>query len=119
MTIINNNNKIWPTFFSVNITKPRSWSSRPRIVTVKSMIDVLAISGVYDGFGNFVVIYRRNPLIISHSLSPIFTLYVEPDLMKFFSKTLSKAGSRSSPTSSMSNGRPSDSESSKCVRKYL
>ena len=47
------------------------------------------------------------------------TLYVEPDLMKFFSRTLSRAGSNSSPTSSIKMGLPSDKASSKCVRKYL
>ena len=44
---------------------------------------------------------------------------VEPDLMKFFSSTLSRAGSSSSPTSSINRGRPKDSASSMCVRKYL
>ncbi len=47
------------------------------------------------------------------------TLKVDPDLMKFFSRMLSMTGSSSSPTSSMSSGLPSDSESSRCVRKYL
>ena len=40
-------------------------------------------------------------------------------LMKFFSRMLSSAGSSSSVMSSMSSGRPSDSASSKCCRKYL
>ena len=39
--------------------------------------------------------------------------------MKFFSRTLSNAGSSSSSTSSINRGRPSDRASSKCVRKYL
>ncbi|KAH3783310.1 hypothetical protein DPMN_161246 [Dreissena polymorpha] len=39
--------------------------------------------------------------------------------MKFFSSTLSKAGSSSSITSSINNGRPSDKESSRWERKYL
>ena len=47
------------------------------------------------------------------------TLNVFPDLIKFFSNTLSSAGSSSSPTSSMISGLPKESESSKCVRKYL
>ena len=47
------------------------------------------------------------------------TLNVFPDLIKFFSNTLSSAGSSSSPTSSMISGLPNESESSKCVRKYL
>lgn len=37
-----------------------------------------------------------------------YTLYVEPDFVKFFSKTLSRTGSSSSPTSSMSRGLPRD-----------
>ena len=48
-----------------------------------------------------------------------FTLYVLPDLMKFFSRMLSKAGSSTSSTSSRSTGLPSERESSRCVRKYL
>ena len=45
--------------FSVRITLPSSWSSSPFIVTVKSMIAVRAdTSGVYDGFGSFVVMYK-------------------------------------------------------------
>lgn len=48
-----------------------------------------------------------------------FTLNVLPDLIKFFSSTLSSAGSSSSPTSSMISGLPKDSESSKWLRKYL
>ena len=45
--------------FSVRITLPSSWSSSPFIVTVKSIIAVRAdTSGVYDGFGSFVVMYR-------------------------------------------------------------
>lgn len=47
------------------------------------------------------------------------TLYVEPDLMKFFSKMLSRAGSSSSPTSSISRGRPRDRLSSRWFLKYL
>ena len=47
------------------------------------------------------------------------TLNVLPDLIKFFSSTLSSAGSSSSPTSSMISGLPKDSESSKWLRKYL
>jgi hypothetical protein len=39
--------------------------------------------------------------------------------MKFFSNTLSNAGSNSSPTSSISSGRPSEIASSKCCLKYL
>lgn len=48
-----------------------------------------------------------------------FTLYIDPDLMKFFSKTLSSEGSRSSSISSMRSGLPRDKASSKCCRKYL
>jgi len=57
-TIINNQlNKSLPTFFSVRITRPSSWSSSPFIVTVKSIIAVLALtSGVYAGLPSFVVI---------------------------------------------------------------
>lgn len=47
------------------------------------------------------------------------TLKVVPDLIKFFSNTLSKAGSSSSRMSSMRRGRPKERLSSKCVRKYL
>lgn len=47
------------------------------------------------------------------------TLNVEPDLIKFFSNTLSKAGSKSSSISSIRRGRPSDKASSKWARKYL
>ena len=39
--------------------------------------------------------------------------------MKFFSSTLSRAGSSSSPTSSIRRGLPRDRLSSRCVRKYL
>lgn len=53
---------------------PRSCSSSPSIVTVKSIIDVLAlISGEYAGFGSLVVMYNINPGITSHSLSPTTT----------------------------------------------
>ena len=38
---------IWLTSFSVRMTRPNNWSSNPFIVTVKSIIDVLALtSGV-------------------------------------------------------------------------
>ena len=47
------------------------------------------------------------------------TFKVFPDFMKFFSNTLSRAGSSSSRTSSNSNGRPNDNESSRWLRKYL
>lgn len=47
------------------------------------------------------------------------TLYVDPVLMKFFSRTLSRAGSNSSPTSSISKGRPRDKLSSRWFLKYL
>lgn len=47
------------------------------------------------------------------------TLYVDPVLMKFFSRTLSRAGSNSSPTSSISRGRPRDKLSSRWFLKYL
>ena len=47
------------------------------------------------------------------------TLSVEPDLIKFFSSTLSSAGSISSPTSSIKSGSPLAKASSRCVRKYL
>ena len=47
------------------------------------------------------------------------TLKVDPDLMKFFSRMLSRAGSSSSPTSSNSKGRPRDRLSSSTERKYL
>ena len=108
------------TFFSVRITIPSNWSSNPFIVTVKSIIDVLALtSGVYAGLPSFVVMYNVNSFITSTSLSPTITLKVLPDLMKFFSSTLSSAGSSSSPTSSIMSGRPRDSESSRCDRKYL
>ncbi|KAE8589598.1 hypothetical protein XENTR_v10017640 [Xenopus tropicalis] len=41
---------------SVSLTLPNSWSSRPFMVTVKSMIEVRAlISGVYAGLGSLVV----------------------------------------------------------------
>lgn len=49
----------------------------------------------------------------------MFTFKFFPDLMKFFSRILSNAGSSSSPMSSSSNGRPRDKESSKWFRKYL
>ena len=102
------------------MTLPSSWSSSPFMVTVKSMMDVRAeISGVYDGFGSFVVMYNVKPFMMSHSLSPTLTFNADPTLMKFFSRTLSRAGSRSSATSSSSSGRPSDMESSRWVRKYL
>ena len=39
--------------------------------------------------------------------------------MKFFSRTLSSAGSISSPTSSINKGWPKDKASSRCWRKYL
>ena len=41
------------------------------------------------------------------------TLLAEPVLMKFLSKTLSSAGSSSSPTSSIKRGLPKDRLSSK------
>lgn len=105
-------------------------------------MDVLAlISGEYAGLGSLVVMYKTNPGITSVSLSPtttyentisswkpardntqipvVVTFSIEPDLMKFFSNTLSITGSSSSPTSSISNGLPSDKQSSKCVLKYL
>ena len=67
------------------------------MVTVKSMMAVLAeISGVYDGLGSLVVMTSLNPFMTSTSLSPTLTLNVDPDLMKFFSRTLSNAGSSSS-----------------------
>lgn len=47
------------------------------------------------------------------------TLNELPDLMKFFSSTLSSAGSSSCSTSSMRRGRPCDKASSRCWRKYL
>ena len=47
------------------------------------------------------------------------TLKVDPDLMKFFSKTLSRTGSSSSPTSSISSGRPRERLSSRWFLKYL
>uniref|UniRef100_A0A2M4D0S6 Putative secreted protein n=1 Tax=Anopheles darlingi TaxID=43151 RepID=A0A2M4D0S6_ANODA len=106
--------------FSIKITRPSSWSSRPRIVTVKSMIDVLAlISGLNGGFGSLVVMYSIKPGITSHSLSPTSTFSIEPDFIKFFSSTLSMTGSSSIPTSSISSGLPSERLSSRCVRKYL
>ncbi|KAK2185973.1 hypothetical protein NP493_215g00029 [Ridgeia piscesae] len=108
------------SYFSVRMTRPNNWSSSPFIVTVKSMMTVRAeISGVYAGFGSFVVMYNVKPFITSISLSPTFTLYDRPSLMKFFSRMLSRAGSRSSPTSSMRRGRPSERASSRCWRKYL
>lgn len=49
-------------------------SSNPCMVTVKSMMDVFAlISGLYAGFGSFVVMYNMNPGITSFSLSPTTT----------------------------------------------
>ena len=42
-----------------------------------------------------------------------------PDLMKFFSRMLSRQGSNSSPTSSISIGRPSERLSSRNCLKYL
>ena len=55
----------------------------------------------------------------SISLSPTFTFRVLPLLMKFFSNTLSRAGSISSPTSSISSGLPNERLSSRWFRKYL
>lgn len=77
------------------------------MVTVKSIMEVLAlISGEYGGFGNLVVIYSMNPLRTSHSLSPTITFSIDPDLMKFFSKTLSNTGSNSISISSIKSGLP-------------
>lgn len=82
-------------------------SNLPSIVTVKSIIEVFAlISGEYGGFGNLVVMYNINPFNTSHSLSPTITFSIEPDLMKFFSKTLSRTGSNSTSISSISKGFP-------------
>lgn len=53
------------------------------------------------------------------AVNKLLTLKVDPDLIKFFSSTLSKAGSSSSPTSSMMRGRPRDRLSSRWARKYL
>lgn len=47
------------------------------------------------------------------------TLWVEPVLMKFFSRMLSSAGSNSSSTSSIKRGRPRDKLSSRWFLKYL
>jgi len=44
---------------------------------------------------------------------------MEPDLIKFFSRRLSRVGSSSLPTSSISSGRPIISAVSRCVRKCL
>lgn len=49
----------------------------------------------------------------------IFTLLAEPVLMMFLSKTLSSAGSSSSPTSSTKRGLPKERLSSKWFLKYL
>lgn len=85
---------------------------------------------MYTGFASLVVMYSLKSFITSHSLSPtltctrvfikvliyvfsLITLNVEPDLMKFCSNTLSKAGSSSSATSSIRSGRPSDKASSR------
>lgn len=47
------------------------------------------------------------------------TLKLFPDLMKFFSRILSRAGSSSSYTSSMRSGRPMERQSSRWERKNL
>lgn len=79
----------------------------PCIVTVKSIMEVFAlISGEYGGFGSFVVIYNMNPFKTSHSLSPTITFSIDPDLIKFFSKTLSRTGSNSISISSIKSGFP-------------
>ena len=77
------------------------------------MISLMLTSGVYDGLGSLVVMYRLNPFITSTSLSPTLTFSIVPALMKFFSSTLSRAGSSSSSTSSMSKPLPKDKLSSK------
>lgn len=85
------------------------------MVTVKSIIEVFAlISGEYGGLGSLVVMYIMNPLRTSHSLSPTNTFSMDPDLMKFFSNTLSNTGSSSMSISSISNGLPEEN----IVRKH-
>lgn len=62
------------TCFSVRITLLSNWFSSPFIVTVKSIIDVFALtSGVKAGLASFVVMYSLKELITSTSLSPTFT----------------------------------------------
>lgn len=51
-------------------------------------------------------------LVFTFMFTIHLTLCAEPDFMKFFSKMLSRAGSSSSPTSSINKGRPRDRQSS-------
>ena len=100
--------------FSIRMTRPSSWSSSPFIVTVKSMIAVLAlISGLYAGLPILVVMYRVNPSRSSISLSPTISFSTLPCLITFLSSKLFSTGSSSSSTSSISSGRPKDKLSSR------
>ena len=93
--------------------------SLSRYVTREHVGQLPLTSGVYAGFESFVVIYNTKPFMTSISLSPTLTFKVLPLLMKFFSSTLSRAGSNSSATSSMSSGLPNERQSSRWLRKYL
>ena len=81
--------------------------------TCKYKYPLYYTSGVYDGLGSLVVMYKENPFITSTSLSPTLTLNMVPDFIKFFSSTLSSAGSSSSSTSSMRRGLPRERQSSR------
>lgn len=61
---------------------------------------------------------KGNSHMFAHFLF-FFTLLAEPVLMMFLSKTLSSAGSSSSPTSSTKRGLPKERLSSKWFLKYL
>mmetsp|Transcript_20364 Transcript_20364/g.49241 ORF Transcript_20364/g.49241 Transcript_20364/m.49241 type:complete len:228 (+) Transcript_20364:545-1228(+) len=107
--------------FSFCTTLSRSWSSRPFIVTVKSMIVTFAeSSGVKCGFGSRVVMYSLNLSgSTSHSLSASATMYPLPFFWKALSSTGSSTGSRVCSTLASSIGFPNPMHSSRKVRNIL
>lgn len=101
------------------------WKVRKKVIVVAIFVQSFSRLQVSDKIknGNFIpktkLFACQYPCHGTSHHRHIFTLNVFPDLMKFFSSTLSRAGSSSSPTSSMISGLPKESASSKCVRKYL
>mmetsp|Transcript_5849 Transcript_5849/g.17923 ORF Transcript_5849/g.17923 Transcript_5849/m.17923 type:complete len:227 (+) Transcript_5849:2608-3288(+) len=103
--------------FSLRMSLPSSWSSRPAIVTVKSTTVTLAeSSGVKCGLGRRVVQNRRNVSVKSTSLSARGTTNCLPFLIKRRSSTGSSTGSSSSSMFSISSGLPNARQSSRLLR---
>ena len=107
--------------FSFCTTRSSSWSSRPFIVTVKSMMVTLAdSSGVKCGFGRRVVMYSLNLSgSTSHSLSASATMKPLPLRWNALSSTGSSTGSSVCSTLASSIGLPKPMHSSRYVRNIL